>query len=734
MRQHQLLYLRDRSALANHILDGSPAERCRVPLSEIEKAFREKWSGHMPYKGLGHFMVPDTSENEHFSRPITSREVRDTLCSIEGNTATGPDRIGKRALLDWDPSGQKIERILNTWWFTGVIPRCLKRCHTVLLPKCKEEALLADIHIADIPHYHRFRPPKALLKDSGDKAHRSLPTTRTSEGLHPCPRMCRERGSTKRHILDVLRLRGVDDHVLGVIREMYTDVTTRVENGRGSATPDISIQVGVKQGDPMSPLLFNLALDPLIRTLNELGKGYHLLGRMLVTLAFADDLALISETWDGMAYNLRILDGFCELTGLRVQPSKCYGFLLKPLAGKSYSLNDCQPWTVGGSPLNMIGPDESERYLGIRVNPKKGIMTPELQNQYEDWVERISRTPLRPHKKVEILRGYTIPPLIYWADHGELGVNAPRALDGTTRKAVKKWLHLPLCTTDGLLFARCKDGGLGLQKLERMVPSIQVRRLHRLANSSDELVRALICEDPHTVTKFQNLWLRAGGSKDSLPPLGTVRAEQGPASQAGPLPMTHRERVYPCDWRNEEFLRWGGQPIQGVGILGFKAVQESRIARHNGVCVLLANAACVAGWIVHRERSFRLPSGRSIRPDLVLAKGRTALVVGVAICYERAPDTLSVACSRKVERYNKYGRLIGAATEVEMVKFFGFPVGARGLWHPGNYELLSEVGLSQQSAFRLAACLYRAALVGSVKVLRDFYSVSSWLALRGVRP
>ena len=247
-----------------------------------------------------------------------------------------------------------------------------------------------------------------------------------------------------KHILDVLRRRQVDDHVVRVIRDSYTNVITRVEDGKGGATPDIPIGVGVKQGDPMSPLLFNLALDPLIKTLSEHGKGYHLSGRMLVTLAFADDLALVSDSWDGMAHNLRILDAFCELTGLRVQPRKCYGFLLKPVAD-SVTLNDCQAWQVGGQPLNMIGPDASERYLGIRVSPLRGVVKPELQVQYEDWVRKIGRAPLRPHQKLEILKRYTIPRLIYQADHGELGVTALRALDGTTRKAVKRWLHLPLC-------------------------------------------------------------------------------------------------------------------------------------------------------------------------------------------------------------------------------------------------------------------------------------------------
>ncbi|KAL7831582.1 hypothetical protein AOLI_G00291300 [Acnodon oligacanthus] len=168
---------------------------------------------------------------------------------------------------------------------------------------------------------------------------------------------------------------------------MHTDVITRVEDGRGGTTPEIPIQVGVKQGDPMFPLLFNLALDPLIQTLNELGKGYHLSGRMLVTLVFADDLAL-------------------------------------------------------------------------------GVLKPELQVQYEDWVRHIGKALLRFHQKLAILKDYTIPRLIYHADHGELGLLALRALDGTTRKAVKEWLHLPMCMTDGLQFAGLKDGELGLQKLE----------------------------------------------------------------------------------------------------------------------------------------------------------------------------------------------------------------------------------------------------------------------------
>ncbi|KAI4873817.1 hypothetical protein NFI96_001421 [Prochilodus magdalenae] len=39
------------------------------------------------------------------------------------------------------------------------------------------------------------------------------------------------------HILDVLRRRQVDEHVMGVVRDLYMDVLTRVADGRGGATP-----------------------------------------------------------------------------------------------------------------------------------------------------------------------------------------------------------------------------------------------------------------------------------------------------------------------------------------------------------------------------------------------------------------------------------------------------------------------------------------------------------------
>ncbi len=88
------------------------------------------------------------------------------------------------------------------------------------------------------------------------------------------------------HILSALGQINVDPHMVG------HNSCTSVKIGGGS-TPDIQVRVGVKQGEPVSPQIFNLALDPLIHGLEHFGKRYTVAGQTVTFLAFAGDLLLI---------------------------------------------------------------------------------------------------------------------------------------------------------------------------------------------------------------------------------------------------------------------------------------------------------------------------------------------------------------------------------------------------------------------------------------------------------
>ncbi|NWI50208.1 PO21 protein, partial [Calyptomena viridis] len=123
------------------------------------------------------------------------------------------------------------------------------------------------------------------------------------------------------HILTGLKQKGVDTHIINLIKDMYTNIHTHLAVKEERSEP-IQIKVGVKQGDPMSPLLFNLAMDPLLCKLDESGEGYHLGQRMVTAMAFADDLVLLSDSWEGMERNIKTLETFCNITGLKTQGEK----------------------------------------------------------------------------------------------------------------------------------------------------------------------------------------------------------------------------------------------------------------------------------------------------------------------------------------------------------------------------------------------------------------------------
>ncbi|KAF1427200.1 hypothetical protein FQV22_0000535, partial [Spheniscus magellanicus] len=122
------------------------------------------------------------------------------------------------------------------------------------------------------------------------------------------------------HIIMALKQKGIDEHIIALIKNLYHDITTRIDLKNEQSDP-IGTRTGMKQGDPMSPILFGLSVDPLLCKLEEEGNGFqHCMKKR--TLTFADDLVLLSESWDGMQKNIEILEVFYELTGLKTQGEK----------------------------------------------------------------------------------------------------------------------------------------------------------------------------------------------------------------------------------------------------------------------------------------------------------------------------------------------------------------------------------------------------------------------------
>ena len=82
--------------------------------------------------------------------------------------------------------------------------------------------------------------------------------------------------------------------------------------------------MGLKQGCPLSPMLFGLYVDGLEKHLLETAgiDAPTLMGVMVPLLLYADDLILMSESAEGLQKQMDALASFCEQRQLTVNLSK----------------------------------------------------------------------------------------------------------------------------------------------------------------------------------------------------------------------------------------------------------------------------------------------------------------------------------------------------------------------------------------------------------------------------
>lgn len=97
-------------------------------------------------------------------------------------------------------------------------------------------------------------------------------------------------------IFEALRLAGGGEDFINIIKDLYTDAIIQYKTSAGLSTPRVAT-TEVKQGDPLSRVLFIIAIDFLLRRIQKEGSCRDPSARNLFryNLAYADDMLLMAK-------------------------------------------------------------------------------------------------------------------------------------------------------------------------------------------------------------------------------------------------------------------------------------------------------------------------------------------------------------------------------------------------------------------------------------------------------
>ena len=164
----------------------------------------------------------------------------------------------------------------------------------------------------------------------------------------------------------------ISGNFLNTLKDMYRKTKCAVKIG-SRTTQYFSCEKGVRQGDPLSPLLFNIFINGIFQKLREENCDPATLDgtNLINALAYADDIVLISTTPEGLQKAINITHEYCKTWKLQVnhKKTKCITFTKGTQTEK-------HKFTIGDEPLENA---KTMKYLGITVNKKNCSFTPAIE-------------------------------------------------------------------------------------------------------------------------------------------------------------------------------------------------------------------------------------------------------------------------------------------------------------------------------------------------------------------
>lgn len=294
-------------------------------------------------------------ESEWLDDGIGVEEIRDAIQSLATNSSPGPDGLCAEFFKKFAiPISTVLQHVFAEAEENGVLPPSFRRSHTVLIPKKKmgvplvtdfRPITLCNVDYKIFAKVLATRLQRVISNLVGEHQTCAIKGRSIQTNIHVVRTVldwCREMHDQVALIqLDLAKAFDRVDHDflfrllvkvnLGIqfvhrIKLCYEQVATRLIINNALSKP-VPLCASVRQGCPLSPLLFGLYLEPLCRkVLNCVDvRGFVLGPAEVKVLAYADDIALLLRDKTSIPKAFECIEKFCAVSGARLNKEKSLG-------------------------------------------------------------------------------------------------------------------------------------------------------------------------------------------------------------------------------------------------------------------------------------------------------------------------------------------------------------------------------------------------------------------------
>jgi Reverse transcriptase (RNA-dependent DNA polymerase)/zinc-binding in reverse transcriptase len=303
-------------------------------------------------------------------------------------------------------------------------------------------------------------------------------------------------------IRESLKYHHLPNSFLEIFNSIYSNSYISIAVNKEWTDP-VRVDRGVLQGDPSSPILFNLCFNSLMVTLKQpeytsLGYYSKSMNKSIARswLQFADDAAIVASSVKNAQCLLNLFQAWCHWSGLEVRHDKCAAFAMLKRDNKYQQILPALNVCSKSIPQVQLGGEF--RYLGRNFNfeSKSHAMQKQVADKLSNMLLVTARLKISVQLKLRIFSQYIQSQMISDLKIYDFTPTwVEQTLDSMCIKYIRDWLELPIsaCVSEVLILPK-NQGGFGISSFKLLSQKMRLIKRHALWTSPDKELR-LIASD-----------------------------------------------------------------------------------------------------------------------------------------------------------------------------------------------------------------------------------------------